>query len=190
MLDFATSRTFNTHPRKSPEVRPWIWPLPKIGEHTPTIRSFTSGEHPYAEIAYEGGDPALRFVPVFAVQDGVITFAGKTTITSEGKTVARYSMCLEHAGGWSTRYGDLEHMFSMSVDRFARRRKQRVRAGDILGYASRSPLRLPFELWRGDEDHFGPVAPEHHMRNWLVLPWSDAPSAREQAEQPINQIAA
>ncbi len=190
MFDIATTRISHSHARNAPDVRPWIWPLPKIDDRTPTIRSLTCGVHPYAELAYEGGDPALRFVPVFAVQDGVITFAGKVTSRCEGKTFARYSMCLDHAGGWSTRYGDLEHMFSVCVDRFARRRKQRVRAGDILGYASRSPLRLPFELWRADDDHYGPVAPEQHMRNWLVLPWSDTPTARRQAEPTTNPIAA
>jgi hypothetical protein len=72
-------------------------------------------------------------------------------------------------------------MFSLPVDRFARRRKQRVRAGEILGHASRSPLRLAFELWRTDDDSYAPVDPAEHMREWRVMPWNEAPVDNERA---------
>ncbi|MBX3156780.1 MAG: M23 family metallopeptidase [Deltaproteobacteria bacterium] len=144
------------------------------------MRRAARGEHPYAEIVYDD-HPASHFVPVLAVQDGVITYAGGVTIECAGKKVRRYSIALDHPGGWSTRYGDLEHMFSMPVDRFAKRRKQRVRAGDVLGYASRDPVHVGFELWRCDDEGCGPVDPAKYLRDWLVRPWSDTP---DQTKQP------
>jgi len=186
MFDIATTRTFQSRPSNAPDARPWIWPLPRIGDSEPKLRSLSSGVHRYADVSYEG-DPNLRFVPVLATQDGVITYAGKATTTCMGKTVARYTMCLDHAGGWSTHYGDLEHMFSLSVDRFARRRKQRVRTGDVLGYASTTPLHIFFELWRTDGEVYAPVDPAEHMNSWLVLPWKPAPIAHVQT---ANQVAA
>lgn len=181
MFDIATTRTFHEQPRGERQLRPWVWPLPRIGDREPIVRSIKSGSHPHALIEYPKGYSAQSYVPVFAVHDGVITFAGKATFTCEGSTFARYSMCLDHPGGWSTRYGDLEHMFSLPVDRFARRRKQRVRAGDVLGYASRAPLCLSFELWRSEHDSYEPVDPAKHMPSWLVLPWNENPVTNEQA---------
>jgi murein DD-endopeptidase MepM/ murein hydrolase activator NlpD len=181
MFDIATTRTFHAQPRGERQLRPWIWPLPRIGDREPIVRSTNSDQRPHALITYAGTTSAQGYLPVFAVHDGVITFAGKTTVTSGGATLVRYSMCLDHAGGWSTRYGDLEHMFSMPVDRFARRRKQRVRAGDILGYANRSPVSLAFELWRSDDEAHKPIDPAKHMRDWLVLPWHEAPITDEHA---------
>lgn len=179
MFDTATTRSIRKQPRNAPDVHPWIWPLPKIEGRRPTLQIRTSGMHPYAEIKYDGSDPDERFVPVLAAHDGVITFAGKVTTTRGGKDVVRYSMCLDHADGWSTRYDDLEHMFSLAVDRYARRRKQRVRAGDVLGYASRSPLVLPFELWRCGEESYGPVDPSEYMHSWIVLPWNAQPATNQ-----------
>lgn len=181
MFDIATTRTFHAKPRNERQLRPWIWPLPRIGDREPIVRSLKSGSHSRAVIEYRRDETPQGYVPVFAVHDGVITFAGKATVTSDGSTFHRYSMCLDHAGGWSTRYGDLEHMFSLPVDRFVRRRKPRVRAGDILGYANRSPLSLAFELWRSDDEAYKPIDPAKHMRDWLVLPWHEAPITDEHA---------
>lgn len=93
---------------------------------------------------------------------------------------------LDHPGGWSTHYGHLEHMFTLATDRFRRRRKQRVRAGDVLGYAGRDPLRIAFEIWRTDDDGQHPADVADLLRNALVLPWSDPTKPK----QPAIKLAA
>ncbi|HEU0029887.1 MAG TPA: M23 family metallopeptidase [Kofleriaceae bacterium] len=132
-------------------------------------------------VGYETTKPLPRFVPVFAPHDGVILYAGKITITCEDKTFNRYQLWIDHGGGWATRYANLEHVFATPTDRFDRGRKARVRAGDVIGYANPSPLELGFELWRCDDETFGPIEPHDYMHTWIALPWS---------EHPDNQVAA
>ncbi|MCX5748321.1 MAG: hypothetical protein NT062_38200 [Proteobacteria bacterium] len=79
-------------------------------------------------------------------------------------------------------------MLAVPTDRFARRRKARVRAGDVLGYASRPSLVVRFELWRLDDNGYAAIDPAELMRRWHVLPWSDAPSADD--ARPTTHIAA
>ncbi len=109
-------------------------------------------------------------VPAFAVRDGSITFAAK-----EGNG---HALLVDHGNGWATYYDNLEHMFARPTDKRARRRLDRVKAGDILGYVG-APWpggfkRLRFELWALDEDgELSAVDPRGEMTRWRVMPWDD-----------------
>lgn len=182
MFNIATTRTLHKPTSSTARAGAWVWPLPRIGEHEPIVTTIGDAKHPQAVVAYRDVVSHRDFLPVFAAHDGVITFAAKTLVTCEGATVTRYAVCLDHPGGWSTRYGDLEHMFCMPADRFSRRRRERVRAGDVLGYAQRSPLRVPFELWRCDDESFGPIDCEKYIDRWRVISWEGAPLTTERAQ--------
>lgn len=178
MLDFHTTRDSRTkRPKTTTDVRHWVWPLPKIDDLRPSLLS-DAIEAQHRSVGYETTKPLPRFVPVFAPHDGVISFAGKSTITCEGRTFNRYQLWLDHAGGWATRYGNLEHMFATPTDRYATGRRARVRKGDVLGYASPSPLELWFELWRHDEHGFTAVDLADYLRTWTALPWSEHPDSQ------------
>src|ERR1041384_7361587 len=123
------------------------------------------------------------FVPIFAAHDGVIAYAGSP---GGNPTVG-----LEHARGWSTRYIDLEHVLAMPTDRF-HRRKTRVRAGDILGHARRSSLRVRFGLAQLGESGWLVADPTEPMHTWSVLPWFDEPTPRaamRRTASRVNRIA-
>ncbi|MEJ7598518.1 MAG: M23 family metallopeptidase [Kofleriaceae bacterium] len=138
-----------------------MWPLPELAARPTIIASTASG----IELGYDDDVSQNRFVPVFAACDGVITFAARST--------AGYTVSLDHAAGWSTHYGHLEHMFMLATDRFRSRRKERVRAGDVLGYSGRAPVRVTFEVWRAGDAGHTTADPAARLRNALVLPWSE-----------------
>lgn len=175
MLDLVTPPgSRSSYITASPVHRPSVWPLPRLSCSPSIIRSDADS----VEIGYDADVSSHRFVPVFAVHDGVISFAAKSS--------TGYTVSLDHVGGWSTHYGHLEHMFTLSTDRFRGRRKERVRAGDIIGYSGRDPVRIAFEIWRSIDDGHVPVDPTDHLRDSVVLPWSDPTDA----QQPAIKIAA
>lgn len=59
-------------------------------------------------------------------------------------------MDVEHAGGWMTRYAALQHLLTTPGNH--RRRRARVHAGDVLGHARRSDLRVRFAVFRLTDD--------------------------------------
>jgi hypothetical protein len=90
-------------------------------------------------------------------------------------------VCIDHAGGWSTQYANLEHVLALPTDRFRRRRKTRVRAGDVLGHARRFLLRVRFGLTRLGEPGWSVVDPTEPMHAWAVLPWCTEASVAQAA---------
>jgi hypothetical protein len=104
---------------------------------------------------------------VFAAQDGVIAHAGTT---SAGAT-----LLIDHADGWSTHYAELEHLLARSTDRSRRRRRERVRAGDVIGHACRSTLRVRFGLSRLAGDARVAHDPAGYLPAWSMLPWFGEP---------------
>lgn len=124
-------------------ARPWIWPLPRLDGVAPCILG-SAGEpvQDDVELGYPDRSAAPGLVPVFAAREGVVTFAGTA---AEGRTI-----CLDHAGGWSTQYAGLAHVLTRPTDRFRQRRKERVQAGDVIGHAP-SSLRIRFSLSRWSE---------------------------------------
>ena len=151
------------------QLRPWIWPLPRLDGVAPCILESASELIPDdVELGYPVRSAAPGLVPVFAARDGVVIYAGTA---ANGSTIG-----IDHAGGWSTEYAGLVHVLTRPTDRFRQRRKERVQAGDVIGHAPRSPLRIRFSVsrWSGDDDVA--VDPGTCMRAWSMLPWfTDAP---------------
>lgn len=151
------------HP-SAKEVRgPWRWPLPRLGNRSPIVL----GEHVskerrgvdlgYAVASYD----SQLFVPVHAVQSGEVSFA------FEGEDGCAVS--IDH-GGWTTHYGHMSKMFvTKSLGRL--RRRQYVRAGDVIGNAARSPLHIRFELhvWTDDRGLVA-VDPVPQLNDWISTP--------------------
>jgi len=154
--------------------RPWIWPLPRLDGAAPRIVGpVDRSVHDGVDLGYPDCGSSPGVVPVLAARDGVITYAG---ITKDGPTV-----CIDHAGGWSTQYANLDHVLAMPTDRFRRRRKTRVRTGDVLGHARRFPLRVRFGLARLGDSGWSVVDPTELMHAWAVLPWRTEPAVDQAA---------
>jgi murein DD-endopeptidase MepM/ murein hydrolase activator NlpD len=151
--------------------RPWLWPLPRLDGVAPSIVAPQHDEAPQGvEIGYQARSSSPGLVPVFAVQNGIIAYAG----TGE----AGPTLCIDHPGGWSTQYSELEHLLARPTDRFRRRRKERVRAGDVIGHVRRSTLRLRFALSRLIDDGCVEQDPTAWMPAWSMLPWFVEPTPR------------
>jgi hypothetical protein len=133
---------------------------------TPIDRQTTN----YIEIGYVDRSCSSSLVPVFAAQDGVVTYAGNTAGVS--------MLSLDHIGGWSTHYSALEFLLAKPTDRFQRRRKQRVRSGDVIGYACRSTLRILFGLSCLTDEGCIEQDPASSMPTWSMLPWFSEPTPR------------
>lgn len=146
------------------EVRgPWRWPLPRLGNRSPIVLAeHTSDARRGVDLGYavSSFDSEL-FVPVHAAQSGEVSFAIEG---DEGCAVS-----VDH-GGWTTHYGHMSKMFvTRSLGRL--RRRQYVRAGDVIGNAARSPLHVRFELyvWT-DARGFVAVDPMEQLKSWNVEP--------------------
>lgn len=164
----ATSRILHAPEDAGPvnRPRPWIWPLPRLDGLSPSILASTSkvpgGD---VEIGYWGRTSSSSPVPVIAAQDGTIAYARSAT--------GSCTLCIDHAGGWSTQYSDLEYLLVRPTDRFRRRRKERVQAGDVIGHVPRSSLRIRFALTRLVDDECMAEDPCAWMPAWSMLPWFD-----------------
>jgi hypothetical protein len=164
MLDIATTRILLApeHTDASNLHGAWVWPLPRLDGVAPCVlASIDEIPRDSVDIGYAEHPSSSACVPVLAAQDGVITYAG----TAAGSP----TVCLDHAGGWSTQYADLEHVLALPTDRFRRRRKPRVRAGDVLGHARRSSLRIRFGLAQLGESGWHIVDPTALLPTWSVL---------------------
>ncbi|MEP6864085.1 MAG: hypothetical protein ABJE66_25890 [Deltaproteobacteria bacterium] len=182
MLNVATTRTVHASPgTNGAYLKPWVCPLPELNGCRPA-RPTLAADGSHVELAYTDKHTLPRFVPVFAAHEGVITYAAKSGAT--------HVICLDHPGGWSTQYANLEHMFIVPTDRFRRRRKVRVHAGDVLGYAAGPSVLIRFTLARlVDEDEAcAAIDPRDHMQRWLVLPWADDRPTSSQSSVPQTLI--
>lgn len=171
MLNIATTRILHAPAlADAPRLpRPWVCPLPKLDGLTPRVLDPGEGtSQGSVEVGYPDRSSSTSFVPVFAAHDGVITYAG----TAGGSA----TICLDHAGGWSTHYTDLGHLLVAPTDRFRHRRKTRIHAGDVLGHASRSSLRIRFGLMHLGESGWIVVDSTELIPTWSALPWFDEPT--------------
>ena len=175
MRNIATTRILYASENTAPvgPAKPWIWPLPRLDGVNPSILSQdpqdpTSADG-FIQIGYPDRSSSPEFVPVFAAQDGIITYA----VRAEQST----TLCLDHPAGWSSQYCELEHVLALSTDRFRRRRKVRVRAGDVLGHA-RSSLRIRFGLSRLVDGEWAAIDPAALFHTWSVQPWFAEPTSR------------
>jgi murein DD-endopeptidase MepM/ murein hydrolase activator NlpD len=172
MRNIATTRTLYLpeHAVRAAPVKPWIWPLPRLDGAHPCVLpphgpARTDG---LVQLGYPDRTSSSDFVPVFAPQDGVITYAVRA---DPGTT-----LCLDHPAGWSTQYSDLETVLALSTDRFSRRRRVRVRAGDVLGYL-RTSLQLGFGLSRLVDGEWATIDPADVIHTWIAQPWFAEPPA-------------
>lgn len=151
-------------------ARSWVWPLPRLDGLAPCVIESTSASAALGDIAigYPGRSSSRDLVPVFAAQDGFVAYARSGP---DGATV-----CIDHAGGWSSNYAELEHLLTRPTDRFRRRRKERVRAGDVIGHAPRSILRIRFGLSRITDDDCVEQDPASWMPAWSMVPWFVEPT--------------
>jgi hypothetical protein len=151
-------------------IRPWVWPLPRLDGAAPCVIESASADRPLDGVAigYRGRSSSSNLVPVFAAQDGVVTYAGTT--------VGGSAVCIDHIGGWSTRYSMLQHLLTRPAGRYRRRRKERVRAGDIIGHAYRSTLQVRFGI--SQRIDVGRVEQDlaELMSAWSMLPWFVEPA--------------
>ncbi len=163
MRNIATTRILYASENAAPvgPARPWIWPLPRLDGVNPSILP-QDPQDGIIQIGYPDRSSSPEFVPVFAAQDGIITYAVRA---QQGTT-----LCLDHPAGWSTQYNGLEHVLALSTDRFRRRRKVRVQAGDVLGHL-RDSLRIRFGLTRLVDGEWLAIDPAEVLHAWTIQPW-------------------
>ncbi len=141
--------------------KPWCWPLTKLGDREPIVLAeHINGERRGIDLGYESRpyDDEL-YVPVFAVQSGEVVYCAET--------LAGFSISLRHVGTeWLTYYGHLSKVFLADTET-AGRRTEWVRAGEVIGYAAKSPIQVRFELvkWTADK-RFVAVDPTPEMKTW------------------------
>jgi murein DD-endopeptidase MepM/ murein hydrolase activator NlpD len=172
MRNVATTRILFERERapSTAAEKGWLWPLPRLDGVAPCITApaeLTPSDG-FVGLGYPDRVSSPELVPVFAPQDGAITYA---TRSQRGGTV-----CLDHPGGWSTVLSGLETVLADSTDRFSRRRKSRVRAGDVLGYV-RNTLHVSFGLSRWLQGEWTTIDPATCCHAWTVQPWFTKPTS-------------
>jgi murein DD-endopeptidase MepM/ murein hydrolase activator NlpD len=178
-------RSLQRRAQTTPLIHAGLWPLPSLAGRSPVIVSSSNAhadlayarQHPdelvstYAPDTRNGSERHFMpdWVPVLAAGDGVIRYCGKI--------LHGYTMVIQHGHGWATCYQHLEHAFAIET-KHRPRHEEIVRAGEVIGYVgapSADAMKcLGFQLWQ-KQDHtiFEAVDPLPHLKNWVVLPWSD-----------------
>lgn len=153
------------HLRDDARAKPqsWRWPLPRLGNRNPIIMSQHEAKSVHSvDLGYVAASfDSELYVPVYAVQSGEVARAIET---EDGFEVA-----LDHGGRtWSTLYGHLSKIFVTGcLPRL--RRRQRVHAGEVIGYAAKAPVHLRFGLWQwNEEEGFVSVDPRDQLNQWDV----------------------
>lgn len=151
------------HPSARSKPQEWRWPISRVGNRSPIVLAeHVTGERRGVDLGYAVApfDSEL-YVPVYAAQSGEVSFA------LEGKD--GYAVSLDH-GEWTTHYGHMSQMFV--TRRLGKtRRRQFVRAGDVIGYAAKAPLHVRFELWKWADDRgFVAIDPMPQLNQWNVTP--------------------
>ncbi len=142
---------------------PWRWPLESFGSRRPIVLAeHVTKERRGVDLGYavSSFDSEL-YIPVYAAQSGKVSFA------FDGEDGCAVS--IDH-GAWTTHYAHMSRMFvTPSLGRL--RRRQHVRAGEVIGNAARSPLHIRFELhaWT-DARGFVAVDPLEHLKDWVIEP--------------------
>jgi hypothetical protein len=156
----------NTNILRRPSL--WVWPLPRLDGAAPCVLAAGGLPADGIELGYPDRLWSPGLVPVFAAQDGIVTYASNAAGSS--------ALSIDHAGGWSTHYSELEHVLARPIDRFRCRRKERLRAGDVIGHARRSALRIRFGLSELTDDGCVARDPAARLHAWAVLPWFAEPA--------------
>jgi murein DD-endopeptidase MepM/ murein hydrolase activator NlpD len=140
--------------------QPWQWPLARLGDRDPIVVRESSGTRRGVDLGYAARPSDSEFyVPVYAAQSGEVSAAIDLP--------TGYVISLDHGDHKvCTHYAHLSKMFVAPCLPKARRR-QFVRAGEVIGYAAKSPLHIRFELWRWTDGHgYVAVEPMPEMLGW------------------------
>lgn len=146
-----------------PVELPWRWPLQRIAGRDPIVLAeCVNGDRMGVDLGYETRpyDEQL-FVPVYAAQGGEIVLAGETE--------SGFVVTIDHEHReWATHYAHLSRTFVAPYLGQRSRRRQRIRAGEVIGYAAKSPIHVRFELWNWTSERgFVPVEPLGTMKQWI-----------------------
>ncbi len=158
--------------------QPWRWPLVRLGDRDPVVLAENvNGDRLGAELGYESMpfDREL-YVPIHAAQDGEVMMANETA--------SGFFVSIEHGfRAHVTTYARMSKMFVTPYYGQVNRKRQRVRGGDVIGYAAKSPIAIRFELWKWNErDGYAAIDPVAQLEAWV------SPLARP-ASIPENQAA-
>lgn len=168
------------HPSARAKPQQWRWPISRVGNRSPIVLAeHAVNERRGVDLGYAVAPfDSQLFVPVFAAQSGEVSFA------LEGNDGCAVS--IDH-GEWTTHYGHMSKMFPTRCLGRTRRR-QHVRAGDVIGYAAKTPLHVRFELWKSTDDRgFVAVDPLPHLNEWNVTPPDN--EVRHYPTTPNNEAA-
>ena len=95
---------------------------------------------------------------------------GEVSCALEGPNGCAVS--IDHGGTWTTHYMGLSKLFVVAC-RPRLKRREYVRAGQVIGCAAKAPIGIGFELWQWTDDRgFVAVDPIPHMRAWTGAPSS------------------
>jgi len=170
------------HPSAREQRGPCRWPLAKLPGRQPIVldeyeRDGRRGvDLGYVVAPYD----SELYVPVYAAHSGEVSFA------LEGKDGCAVS--IDH-GETTTHYA---HMSSMFVTRCLgkTRRRQHVRAGDVIGHAAKAPVHVRFELWKWTYDRgFVCVDPRPELERWTVISPIDELRLPAKPTSPTNEAA-
>jgi hypothetical protein len=150
-------------PLRREPTKAFRWPFESLGLREPSVLRVHDGDRHGVDLGYEpreyDGD---LFVPVFAANDGEVACA------LESPTGGAIS--IDHGRTWTTHYTGLSKLFVIPCLPRVRRREL-VRAGQVIGYAAKAPIRIGFELWQWtNNDGFVAVDPLPHIANWANAP--------------------
>lgn len=171
MIDPAYNPNDSTGPRKSRfwalrhsarvQPRPWRWPLDNLDDREPIVLAQGIVRRHGIDFGFESRpDDATQLVPVYAAQDGEVMHCSETS--------TGYSISIDHQPeGWATYYGHLSNVCVPLNVRFPHP-LPRVRGGEVIGYAARSPIHLRFALWQWTERGFVPVEPTGKLSEWVA----------------------
>lgn len=133
---------------------PFRWPLASLDNLGPRILAARETSVDLGYVRKQG-----ELVPVIAANDAEVSFA----FGRDG----HYAVSLEHSGSWCTHYTGLDKL-SVIATLPRLKRRQRVRAGDVIGYTSG---KLGFELFQWTEERgFIAVDPLPHLAKWDGAP--------------------
>ena len=143
--------------RRCEPNEPFRWPVAPLGELAPQVLAARDGARPSVDLGYVRKPSEL--VAVVAANDAEVSFA----FGRDG----HYAVSLDHNGTWCTHYAGLDKLSVIAtLPRLVRR--QRVRAGEVVGYISG---KLGFELFQWTDDRgFVAVDPRPHLAKWDGAP--------------------
>lgn len=162
MMHTRRRAIWRLRPEARPLPSPWRWPLQPLGDRDPIVLATQADERRGVDLGYEAR-PSDRelYVPVYAAQDGEVMFAGRTK--------SGFAVCLDHGRrDWATYYAHMSSSFVAPFYGERDRRRQRIQAGDAIGYAAKSPIHVRFELWNWTGDRgFVAVDPVEQLEQWI-----------------------